>query len=202
MRFPVLKKSELDADQKDLWDQIVNGPRGFYCGGPDTEKLPDLYNAYLHFPEIGRCSFSLADRIKKSRNITGAMRELLILTVSRSLGNMVEFDFHVPFALREGIPAAVVDELRAGERSPGFASEGERLVHEACLQLLDTATLTQDLKARLRDGIGFAGMMELISAVSLYTIVAYTSNVAEVALADDFSADAKDLSRFFTGKPD
>jgi hypothetical protein len=40
----------------------------------------------------------------------------------------------------------------------------------------------------------------LIAAVSLYVITAYTTNVANVELARDFSADPSKLRKFFAGK--
>ena len=40
--------------------------------------------------------------------------------------------------------------------------------------------------------------MHLIAAIGLYTIVAQTTNIARVRLAEDFSADPDQLSRFFT----
>ena len=48
--------------------------------------------------------------------------------------------------------------------------------------------------------IGFKGLVQLIAAVSLYVITAYTTNVARVRLADDFSADPQKLKDFFAGK--
>lgn len=199
-RFPVLTRSVLSTDQQDLWDEIVHGPRGFYSGGPETAKLPDLYNAYLYFPELGRSCFRIAEKVKASTNISGAMREIVVLTVSKSMGTMVEFDFHVPFARDEGLSDCVIEALRSGAASPDFDDEGEQLVHSACLQLLSSATLEDELSEKLVATIGHEGMMELIAGVSIYTMVAYISNVAKVALADDFSADPQDLSRFFTGK--
>jgi len=41
---------------------------------------------------------------------------------------------------------------------------------------------------------------ELIAAVMLYVVTAYTTNVARVKLAEDFSADPQKLKDFFAGK--
>ena len=48
--------------------------------------------------------------------------------------------------------------------------------------------------------LGHRGVMQLIAAVSLYVVTAYTTNVARVKLADDFSADPEKLKDFFAGK--
>jgi 4-carboxymuconolactone decarboxylase len=49
--------------------------------------------------------------------------------------------------------------------------------------------------------IGYRGLVQLIAAVSMYVIAAYTTNVANVELAKDFSADPSKLKNFFAGKP-
>ena len=42
--------------------------------------------------------------------------------------------------------------------------------------------------------------MALIAIVSMYVVTAYTTNVARVKLAEDFSADPDQLKDFFAGK--
>ena len=51
--FPILKKDGLDADQRVLWDELTLGPRGILTGGAAAERIPDLYNAWMHFPAFG-----------------------------------------------------------------------------------------------------------------------------------------------------
>jgi 4-carboxymuconolactone decarboxylase len=43
-------------------------------------------------------------------------------------------------------------------------------------------------------------LIQLIAAISLYVITAYTTNVARVELAEDFSADPTALQEFFARK--
>jgi len=48
--------------------------------------------------------------------------------------------------------------------------------------------------------LGHAGLMQLIAAITLYAATAWTTNVARVQLAEDFSADPRQLSDFFAGR--
>jgi 4-carboxymuconolactone decarboxylase len=198
--FPVLARSDLDADQASLWDELTLGPRGFYTGGAEARRLPDLYNAWLQFPAFGRLMLRLGDEIRACADLPGKLRELVVLTTSAALGARVEFDFHVPFAQNEGLPDAVIEAIAAGE-APAFADPVERIVYEANLQLLRTATLTERTRAEVVGLIGYPGLIQLIAAVTLYVVTAYTTNVAKVRLADDFSADPEKLKAFFAGKP-
>lgn len=199
-RFPVLGKEELDPEQRALWDELTLGPRGFYTGGPDAERLPDLYNAWLQFPELGEAMLRLGDALRAKTELPGNLRELVVLTTSAILGARVEFDFHVPFARNEGLSDALIEAIGKGE-TPPFSDDAERAVYEANVQLLRSAAMTPETRDAVVGAIGYRGLMQLIAAVTLYVVTAYTTNVARVKLADDFSADPDMLKDFFAGKP-
>lgn len=198
--FPHVTKEQLDPQQREYWDELTLGPRGFYTGGPDTQRLPDLYNAWMQFPEFGRIMLQVGDAIRMRKDLPGQLREIIVLVTSARLGAMVEFDFHVPFAINEGLSQELVDEIRAG-RMPPFADDAQRATWEANVQLLETATLTPDTRDRLVSAIGYPGLVELFATVMLYVVTAWTTNVARVKLAEDFSADPQMLKDFFAGKP-
>jgi 4-carboxymuconolactone decarboxylase len=199
-RFPILHKEELDAEQRKLWDQLTLGPRGFYTGGPEAERLPDLYNAWLQFPEFGEMMLRLGDAIRTRAELPGKLRELVVLTTSAMLGARVEYDFHVPFAQNEGLSNALIAAIGEGEVPP-FGDDAERIVYEANVQLLRTAALTPETREEVIGAIGYRGLMQLIAAVTLYVVTAYTTNIARVKLAEDFSADPQMLKDFFAGRP-
>ena len=199
-RFPVLNKADLDEPQRKLWDELTLGPRGFYTGGADAERLPDLYNAWLQFPEFGELMIRFGDVLRTKTQLPGRFRELIVLTTSAMLGARVEFDFHVPFARNEGLSEALIEAIGAGDIPP-FADDLERVVFEANVQLLRSAALTHETREEAIALLGYRGVTELIATVTLYAVTAYTTNVARVKLADDFSADPDRLKDFFAGKP-
>jgi len=199
-RFPVMGKDELDADQRDLWDELTLGPRGFYTGGPEAKRLPDLYNAWLNFPDFGRLMLQLGDHLRSKSELDGRLRELVILTTSAVLGAKVEYDFHVPFAENEGLPDNVIAAIGEG-RTPEFTDPVDQTVYEANLQLLRSAALTPETREKMIDAIGYRGLVQFIAAVTLYAATAWTTNIARVKLAEDFSADPDMLKDFFAGKP-
>lgn len=198
-RFPILRKEDLDETQRALWDELTLGPRGFYTGGPDAERLPDLYNAWIQFPEFGALMLRFGEVLRTKTTLPGRLRELIVLTTSAMLGARVEFDFHVPFARNEGLSDAVIEAIGAGEPPP-FADDTERVVHEVNLQLLRTARLTDETREEAIERLGYRGVTELIACVTLYVVTAYTTNVARVKLAEDFSADPQMLRDYFAGK--
>ena len=64
--YPVLGKDALDAEQRAFWDELTLGPRGFYTGGAEAERLPDLYNAWLQFPAFGKLMIDLGGAVRAS----------------------------------------------------------------------------------------------------------------------------------------
>jgi len=199
--FPVLQPSDLDEKQRVFWDRITLGPRGFYCGGPESKRVPDLYNAYLQFPELGHSIFDLAESIREHTELSGRHRELMVLVTSIELGMRVEYDFHVPMAKDQGIPIEVIEAIGEG-KTPTFDRPDDKAVYEANLQLLRTATLTDELRSRLLDFLGYPGLMQLVAVATLYVVTAYTTNVAKVKLADDFDVDQTKINDYYAGRSD
>lgn len=197
--YPILGKDDLGPKQLELWDELTLGPRGFYTGGAEAKRLPDLYNAWLQFPEFGQLMLQLGDDIRQRPDMPGNLREIIVLTTSAALGARVEFDFHVPFALSEGLSQEAIDAIGDG-REPSFADAAERATYQANLQLLRTATLRPETRDELVELIGYPGLTQLIATVMLYVVTAWTTNIARVKLAEDFSADPELLKDFFAGK--
>lgn len=194
--FPVLGKAELDSDQCRLWDELTLGPRGFYTGGAEAKRLPELYNAWLQFPQFGQHMLGIAEQLRNQTELSGKYRELIVLTTSSLLEARVEYEFHIPFARNEGLIDEVIEAIGAGSEPP-FSDAGERLVYEANVALVKTSTLDSETRQALVELIGHRGLMQFIAGITLYTAVAYTTNVAGVQLADDFSADPDQLKDFF-----
>lgn len=195
--FPVLGKDGLDHVQQAFWDELTLGSRGFFTGGADAKRLPDLYNAWLQFPEFGQIMLRLAETVRDHGHLSPKLRELVILTTSALLGARVEYEFHIPFARELGLSEDVINAIGDGE-PPSFADETERAVFQANVELVKTATLSESTRVAILKIVGYRGLMHLIAAIGLYTIVAQTTNIARVRLAEDFSADPDQLSRFFT----
>ena len=183
--YPVLGKQDLDAQQRAFWDELTLGPRGFYTGGEEAERLPDLYNAWLQFPAFGKLMTDLGSAVRANDALPGKLRELVVLTTSALLGASVEFDFHVPFAKGEGLSDALIEALRA-KREPPVGDEAERIAHAVNVQLLQGGSLTAETRREALAAFGPDGVMLLVANVTLYAATAWTTNVARVALAEDF----------------
>ena len=197
--WPALGRSALNERQRELWDELTLGPRGFYTGGAQAERLPDLYNAWLQFPALGQELLRLGDAVRHASHLPGWARELVVLVTSAWGKARVEFDFHVPFAKNEGLADDLIAALRTGGQPP-FADDGQRVVWAANRELLETATLSPGLRAEAIALLDWPGVMQLVATVMLYTVTAWTTNVARVKLAEDFAVEQGKLDAFFAGR--
>ena len=197
--FPILEKAGLDAKQKALWDELTLGPRSVITGGPGKKRMPDLFNAWLQFPEFGHLALRLADAIRANEALTHKLRELVVLTTSMLLNTRVEYDFHVPLARKNGLPEPVIAAIGRGEK-PEFTDDAERIVYQANVELVRVGTLSDSTREAVVGIVGYRGLMLLIALVGMYVIVGYTSNVSDVHLLDDFEADEQKLQDFYKGE--
>ena len=198
--FPVLTREDLDPEQRAYWDEITRGPRGFYTGGPNSKRLPDLYNAWMQFPGLGRAVMGLADEVRAQPELSGKFRELIVLTSSILLGARVEYEFHIPFARDQGLSEDLIAAIGEGA-TPPFSDDAERIIYEANVQLLRSSKLTEKTRDEVVGIVGLRGLVQLIGVIIIYVATAYTTNVAGAKLAGDFSADPEKLKNFYAGRP-
>ena len=196
--FPVLKKEELDSAQRAFWDELTLGPRGFSTGGAESTQLPELYNAWLQFPEFGQLILRLADEIRGRADLPGKWREMVILNTSILSNSRHEYEFHSVIARWEGLSDAVITAIGEGTPPP-FADEAERLIFEANVQLVRTGTLTRRMREEVVGIVGLKGLMQLIALIGLYLMVSYTVNVAEIGVAKNLAIDPGKLQEFVRG---
>ncbi|MGO9931073.1 MAG: carboxymuconolactone decarboxylase family protein [Steroidobacteraceae bacterium] len=197
--FPILEKGGLDEQQKKLWDEMTQGHRSVITGGPEKKRMPDLFNAWLQFPEFGHLILRVADALRANEALSHKLRELVILTTSMLLNTRVEYDFHVPRARANGLPEAVIEAIGRGEK-PEFSDPAERIIYQANVELVRVGTLSDNTRESVVGIVGYRGLMLLIALIGMYVIVGYTSNVSEVRVLDDFQADEKKLEDFYKGK--
>ena len=125
-RLPPLDMDQMTPEQRRVYDDIANGPRGSVRGP---------------FPVLVR-SPGLADHVQKAGGylryesaLPGKLRELAILVVARFWGAGFEWAAHAPIAETEGLDSATIEAIRVGA-APEFADPAEAVVHAFCTDVL------------------------------------------------------------------
>ena len=117
-----------------------------------------------------------AARVKLERRLL----ELMILVAARLATAQYAWFIHEPYALKFGIAPDIVEAIRE-RRTPNFTREDERVVYDLTMELNTTGTLSEASYQRGMAMFGEQVMVELVSAIGFYAMVAMTLNAFAVA---------------------
>src|SRR6516164_5743415 len=138
MRLAVLSSEEMTAEQRDLYREILNGPRG---QGPRAVLLSSgagglagPFNAMLYAPAVGHALQELGAAIRFRTSLTPRVRETAILVVAQAWDSSYERFSHEPIGRDAGLTEPEIEALRAGT-DPGFSDERERVAYSVVRSL-------------------------------------------------------------------
>jgi 4-carboxymuconolactone decarboxylase len=172
-RLPDIDPTKLSPEQRAIYDRLMR-ERG-HMRGPFAVWLrnAELCDSTLKLQEM------FASRVKLERRLL----ELMILVAARLATAQYAWFIHEPYALKFGIAPEIVKAIRE-RRTPEFACEDERLVYDLTMELNATRTLSEASYARGMAMFGEEVMVELVSAIGFYAMVAMTLNAFAVAVPD------------------
>lgn len=140
--------------------QRIKGERG---------KLLNLYGMLLHSPPVAEGWLTFLTAIRQKCDLSGRIRELVIMRIAVINGADYEFQQHTPFALAEGITPAQIDALRAG-RFDAF-SDAERAVLDYTETMTRKVHVPQAVFDALRPHFNERELVELTATVAAYNLV-------------------------------
>ena len=170
-RLPEIDATRLAPEQRAIYDRMMR-ERG-HMRGPFAVWLrnAELCEHTLKLQEM------FASRVKLERRLL----ELMILVAARSANAQYAWFIHEPHALKFGVSPAIVQAIKE-RRTPDFSREDERLVYDITLELNNTRALSQATYSRGMALFGEQVMVELVSAVGFYSMVAMTLNAFAVSV--------------------
>ncbi len=180
-RLRPLRPDELTAEGHALRNEITGGRRGTPAELTDEDGgLVGPFNAMLHAPGIGRRVSDLGEAVRFDTSLDRRLVELAIVTVGAHWRSNFEFQLHGELALAAGVPAHVVDALARGDEPVFGMDTGAEAVHGFTAELLGTGRVDAATYAAAVEALGETGVVELVSLVGYYTLVALLLNAFEV----------------------
>ena len=171
---------ELDAAARALYDRITGGPR---ASGPQAFSLTDdggrlhgPFNAMLVSPDVGSALQELGAAIRYKSALTARAREIAILELSVLRRSSFEWYAHERVGKQAGLTEAEIAALHGGEAAPTFDA-GETIVREIVRVLARDRDLDENLFALARERLGERVLMDLISLVGYYDLLALSLRV-------------------------
>lgn len=173
-RPPVLDPDTLSADQKQIYDAILNGPRGI-VEGPlrvwlQSAGLADKAQALGAFCRFGT---SLPPRLS----------ELAILITGAFWKAGFEWAVHSVIAENAGVDPRVIEAIRIGA-TPVFDIEDEAVLYDFATALHRDHRVDDALYARAIAQFGTKTLVELVGILGYYTLISMTINAFNVPLPE------------------
>lgn len=161
-RIPPLAEGDMTETQKRISQEIA-GPRSGLTRGP--------FPVWLRSPELIERVNRLALYFKDERDLPARLRELAILMNARHTTSQYQWYTHLRHARRLGIDEGVIAAI-AERRAPEFPRDDERVVYDFCAALLGPGEVDDDTYARALDLLGEKGVIELVTLVGFYALIA------------------------------
>ena len=181
-RVPKLAPSDLDHEQRALYDAIAGGRR---AQGPQLFRLTDSegrlegpFNAFLLQPRLGSALQALGSAVRYETALDDRCREIAILVVAAHWRSDFEWYAHEAVARSAGLTDAELAAIQDGR-------DTELTGHEAVVARTVAALLTRgDLDdaeyAEAVEHFGPTGLFELLTLVGYYATLALQLRVFRV----------------------
>ena len=170
-RLPEIDANKLSPEQRSIYDRMMR-ERG-HMRGP--------FAVWLRNAELCENTLKLQEMFAARVTIDRRLLELMILVAARLATAQYAWFIHEPYALKFGISPEIVQAIRE-RRTPDFTHDDERLVYDLTTELNTTRTLSEASYQRGMATFGEQTMVELVSAIGFYSMVAMTLNAFAVAV--------------------
>lgn len=183
-RLEGLRPTELSDDQRQLYESIAGGDRARDASFRLTEadgSLVGPFNTLLLSPVVGDALQSVGAAIRFGCGLSAKVREVAILAVAAQWRSAFEWWAHEPIARRAGLTDAQIAALYAG-RTPDFDDEATAAAHALCVTLLAGRRPDDEVFGAARDAFGDGGVMELITLVGYYSLLAQLMDTFDVGV--------------------
>ena len=164
-RVEDLKIEAMTPAQQAIHARIA-GTRGGVVRGP--------FAVWLRNPAIAEAADKLGTTLRQGA-LDKRLFEVMVLVVARHWSAQYEWFAHARHALKEGVSPDAVEAIRH-RRKPAFTRDDEQLVYEVVTEMNEARTLSQPTYDRAVAALGLDLIIELITAIGFYTMVAIMLN--------------------------
>jgi len=162
----------MTPEQRKVYDTVAAGPRG---------KVQGPLLVALHRPELADKWQQLGELLRYRTTLPPRLSEIAILVTAQRWRCQLEWHLHEGFALKAGVPRAVIADIHGGRR-PATADAEELAVYDYASELHDQRRVSETTYRCALGHWGVVGVVELTALIGYYTMVAMTLNAHEFPL--------------------
>ncbi|WP_291864576.1 carboxymuconolactone decarboxylase family protein [Bradyrhizobium sp.] len=174
MRLKLLSPGEMNADQKQTYDESIAGKRG---------APPPPMMAWLNSPEMARHATRLGGMLRFDTIFPAELSEIAILVTARHWTSHYEWWAHKRLALKGGMDLRIIEDIR-DRRTPVFDDPRGQMIYDVARSLHEGHGVSRPLYDEAVKLLGERGIVEIIGLCGYYTLVAMTLNTFEFELPE------------------
>jgi 4-carboxymuconolactone decarboxylase len=169
-RLAHLTEAEMDDAQRALLASLRSGPRG------QSLTVRGPFAAWMHAPEFGQLAQALGAHTRYHTALAPRLSEFAILCTAAIWRAQYEWFAHAPMALKAGVPAEVIEEIRQG-RQPAGAADDQKAIYDFVKELYETRRVSTATYKRVHAFLGDKAMVEFVGILGYYALISMTLNV-------------------------
>ena len=147
-------------------------------------KVRGPFALLLNAPDIGNRVADMVNHFLSDTRVSHKLKELAIIAVARRYSARYEWFIHAPRAVRMGLAEETKEIIRAGKR-PDFTDPEEALVYDLAVEMVETRNISDDSYAKAKDMLGEPALLELVSLIGFYVMIALVLNGYDVEVPDN-----------------
>jgi 4-carboxymuconolactone decarboxylase len=179
MRLKLLSPGEMNADQKQTYDESIAGKRG----APPAPMM-----AWLNSPEMARHATRLGGVLRFDTIFPAELSEIAILVTARHWTSHYEWYAHKRLALKAGMDPQIIEAIR-DRRTPRFDDPTGQMIYDVARSLHEGHAVSRALYDEAVKVLTERGVVEVIGLCGYYTMVSMTLNTFEFGLPEGEVSD-------------
>jgi len=183
MRVPDVDPAQMDDSQRELYEYYTTGPRAsadspFSLVGADG-RLQGPPAVWILSPVFGHALQKIGGAVRFGSRLPERAREIAILLVGHHHRSGFELYAHTRAGAAAGLTENDLTALADGKEPDGL-SDVEGFVFRTTRQILERGALDDDGFRAAAGVLGEAGLLELVTIVGYYNMVAWQLAVFDV----------------------
>ena len=174
-RIDPIPRDRMTPDQRRIDDEIA-ATRG---GGP--AKGP--FALWLRTPELAQRADAFGSYLRHHTSVPQNLVELAVLVIARAWTAQYEWHAHIAAWRKLGLDEGIAEAIRE-RRAPELRTEQDRAVYAMTTELLERRALSDSTYARAVEVLGEQTVLDLVTIVGFYTMVAMVLVAFRVDIPD------------------
>ena len=164
------KLEDLNNEQKGIYNEIINGPRGSVVGP---------IRVWLNNPKFAKNAQKVGQYIRYESSLPSRLTELAIITTGRCWSSEFEWEQHAPLAEKAGIDIDYINNIADAKR-PLFKKVDEQIVFDFAAECNLLKKVSDKIYKEAIIVLGYNSVIDLVGTCGYYNLISMTLNTFKI----------------------